>query len=246
VQVADELGEGPNLALRDPRLFYTDSERQVNPYASIPVFGTSWFAVPWFGIPVQWCGLAWANAVREIDAIRPLPAYVRVADGVFRSAVNQQCDASYLAGTIPDSWEVARRLSRQPYIAPERLLEYAYRELGVPYVESIHYARVPGPRWTHVASRALLKGVEQAPGLLTIDARFVPGHAASLIVGGARGDVSRVRVNDREVTLGNGPDQYSWIECGDGRGVLVVPWTATQTDRITIETANAAVNGGGE
>ncbi len=246
VQVADELGEGPNLEQREPTLFYADARRQVMPYASIPVFGTSWFAVPWFGIPVQWCGLAWANAVREIDAIRPLPDYVRVADGVFRSAVNQQCDESYLAGTIPDSWEVAQRLSRQPYIAPERLLEYAYRELDAPYVESIHYARVPGPRWTHVASHALLKRVEQAPGVLTIDARFVPGQTASLLVGGPRGDVRRVRVNGRELTLGNKPDQYSWIECGDGRGALVVPWIAAQNDRITIETANAGVNGGGE
>jgi len=246
VQVADELGEGPNLELRDPRIFYADSERQVMPYASIPVFGTSWFAVPWFGIPVQWCGLAWANVVREIDAIRPLPEYVRVADGVFRSAVNQQADGSYLAGTIPDSWEAAERLSRQPYIAPERLLEYAYRELDAPYVESIHYERVPGPRWTHVASRALLKRVEQEPGVLTIEARFVPGHAASLLVGGLGGEVHRVRVNDRELTLGGKPDQYSWIECGDGRGVLIVPWTATQTDTITIETPNAAVNEGDE
>jgi hypothetical protein len=237
VQVADGLGEGPNIRMREPELFYSDLGRQVLPYASIPAFGTSWFAVPWFGIPVQWCGLAWGNVVREVDAVRPLPDYVRVADGIFRSAVNQQCDEGYLAGTLPDGWRVARRCSKQPFIAPGRLLEYAYRCLGMPPVGSTQYERLGGPRWTHVASQALLERVREDPGRLTIEARFFPGQPSSLIVGGPRGELGSVRVNDRELSAGNGPDQYRWIDCGEDRAVLFVPWKAGRLDRISIADA---------
>ncbi len=235
VHVADENGEGPVLAERDPSPFYADADRDILPFASIPVFGTSWYAVPWFGIPVQWCGLAWSNAVREIDAVRPMPDYVRVADGIFRSAANQQCDQGYLAGTLPDSWDLASDTSRQPFIVPERLVEYAYRCLGAPNVGGREYVRLEGGEWTHVASRSVLEHVEQLRGRLSISSRFFAGQDASLILGGTRQPLRAVRVDGIELAQGAGVGQYHWIECGADRAVLVVRWRSKSTDRIDIE-----------
>lgn len=235
VHVADEDGEGPNLAERDPSAFYADVDRPILPFASIPVFGTSWYAVPWFGIPVQWCGLAWANAVRELDAIRPMPEHVRVADGIFRSAANQQCDSGYLAGTLPDSWDLARDSSRQPYIVPERLVEYAYRCLGAPNVGVVQYARIEGSEWTHVATRSLLEDVEQLEGRLSISSRYFAGQDASLILGGTRRPLQSVRVDGAELEPGTGLGQYHWVDCGADRAVLVVRWRSKSTDRIDVE-----------
>lgn len=235
VHVADELGEGPVLNELDPAAFYADSNREVMPFASIPVFGTSWFAVPWFGIPVQWCGLAWGNAVREIDAVRPMPEYVKIADGIFRSAANQQSDRGYLAGTLPDSWDLATNLARQPFIVPERLIEYAYRCLGVPHVGALEYVRLVGDEWTHVASRSVLEEVEQLEGRLSIRARFFAGQDASLLLGGTRRPLRSVRVGGVELRAGAELGQYHWIDCGGDRAVLVIRWESHSTDRIDVE-----------
>lgn len=233
--VADGDGEGPDLQVRDAQPFYADVDRPVLPFASIPVFGTSWFAVPWYGIPVQWCGLAWANAARELDAVRPNPAYIRVADGVFRSAANQQADAGYLAGTLPDSWDLATNTSRQPYIVPERLVEYAQRALDEPRTCGIEYVRLEGGDWTHVASRSLLQKVEQHLGRLSISSRFYDGQDASLILGGPRVPLRSVTVDGVELTPGNDVGQYYWVDCGADRAVLVVRWRSRTTDHIDIE-----------
>lgn len=235
VHIANERGEGPDLNLRATNPFYSAAEREVLPYASIPVFGTSWFSVPWFGIPVQWCGLAWANAVRELHAIRPIPEYIPVADGVFRSAANQLCDQGFLAGTLPDSWDLATNVSRQPFIVPARLVEYAYRCLGAPNPEGIEFRRLDDGDWTHVASRSILERVEQFPGRLSIASRYYEGQDASLVLGGRRVPLHSVRVDGHELTEGPDVGQYHWIDCGSGRAALVVRWLSHTTQRLEVE-----------
>lgn len=240
VHVADELGEGTVLMSRDPQLFHGDTAREVLPFGSLPVFGTSWYAVTWFGIPVQWCGLAWGNAVRELDEIRPVPRLIQVADGVFRSGANQQADKGYLAGTLPDSWEVATGLSRQPYIIPNRLLEYAYRCLGVPHMELTRYVRLDDSRWTHATSRAVLSNVVRDDTQVQLTARFIKDQNASVLIGGTRGELPQVSINGRTLTKGDGIWQQHWIDCGGDRGVLCVRWVATgQEDHIEIASERA-------
>ena len=236
VDVLDQEGEGPVQALRDSGLFYADPKRQVAPFASLPAFGTSWYSVTWIGIPVQWCGLAWGNAVRELDALRPEPVLARIADGVFRSAANQQCDKSYLAGTLPDSWEISTCRSRQPYIIPERILEYAYRLLDAPRLESLQFLRFEGSRFTHAASRALLTPLEQGATQLSFDAHFFAGQQASVLVGGRGGERAEVRVNGRALGRGVRLGEQHWTEWDGTRGALLVRWMATGAkDRIEID-----------
>jgi len=235
VNVANGWGEGKVLKPRNASLFYSDSEREILPFASIPAFGTSWYGVQWFGVPVQWCGLAWANAVREIDAVRPLPAMVTVADGVFASAVNQQCDRGYLAGTIPDSWDLSTGLSQQPFIIPSRLVEYAYFQLDSPRVESMQYSSIAGSRWTHVASRSTLSNPRKLESGFSIDARFLRDQNASVIIGGTAGPLPSVRVNGRLLLEGLGVGSIHWTPCGGERGVLVVRWIGTgRADHIEV------------
>ncbi len=234
VQVQDALGEGSELTARDPSLFYADVGRQVSPYASIPVFGTSWFAVPWFGIPVQWCGLAWGNAIRELDEVRPVPHLVKIADGLFRSAANQQADKGYLAGTLPDSWDMALGSSRQPYIVPDRIVEYAYRVLGVPYVDNLQYTRLSCSPWTHIATRALILETRDAADSLEFGARFYGGQNSSALIGCERRP-AEVRINGRVLETGRDLWCAQWIPFEGSRGGLVVRWEATGgDDRIEV------------
>lgn len=127
----DQMGEGKVPVLDQPSVFYEDVRRRINPGATIPVFGTSFYVGSWFGVPVQWCGLAWANAaMRYLRVLRGLSredAVLRaVADAVFASGTQQQFDKGWLAGTYPDSWNLIENQVNQAFIAPDLILDYAY------------------------------------------------------------------------------------------------------------------------
>ena len=69
---------------------WDDPEKPFLLGGSIPVFGATWYQGSWFGKPVQWNGLRYANAILKLDEYdRSLP-WRDVADLVIRSAVRQQ------------------------------------------------------------------------------------------------------------------------------------------------------------
>jgi len=82
-------------------------------YASIPVFGTSFFSVaPWFGTPVQWNGLDYAYALLKLS--RELkgeagdrwfdPSFWRhIAEGITICGIQQQAAVNHPDGNYPDS-----------------------------------------------------------------------------------------------------------------------------------------------
>ena len=42
------------------------NNKPVGAYSTIPVFGATQFVAPlWIGLPVQWCGLVYGNAIRR-------------------------------------------------------------------------------------------------------------------------------------------------------------------------------------
>ena len=126
----DENGEGKNPILDKSGAFYSDTRRYINPGATIAVFGSSFYFVNWFGTPVQWCGLVWANSVRAYTKLRPDPVLQAVADSVFASATQQQFDKGFAAGTYPDSWNLASNTASTAFIAPDSIISYAYSLIG--------------------------------------------------------------------------------------------------------------------
>jgi len=88
-------------------------------YASIPVFGTSFFtAAPWFGTPVQWCGLDYAYALLKLSialnqspvANRQSPQFWRhIAEGITVCAIQHQAAVNHPDGNYPDAVELTYR-----------------------------------------------------------------------------------------------------------------------------------------
>jgi len=122
----DGLGDGKNPVISEPSEFYEVPKRQINPGASIPVFGTSFYVQAWFGVPVQWCGLAWANSVKRYIALRHDKVLESFAALVFASATQQQLDKGFLSGTYPDSWNLLSNVVNMAFIAPDLILDFAY------------------------------------------------------------------------------------------------------------------------
>jgi hypothetical protein len=58
--------------------------------ASIPVFGATWYQGSWFGCPVQWNGLRYANALLKLDEHDQSLPWRKLAEAIIRSAIHQQ------------------------------------------------------------------------------------------------------------------------------------------------------------
>lgn len=103
-------------------------------YASIPVFGTSFFAAaPWFGTPVQWNGLDYAYALlklvkslsRSQVADYGSPEFWRhIAEGITVCAIQQQAAVNHPEGNYPDSVSLTYRYqpNDQGVIAPHGIV----------------------------------------------------------------------------------------------------------------------------
>lgn len=86
---------------------WDDGQRPGMRYASIPVFGSTYFTHSWLGLPVQWCGLVYAYALQELMRFDDNPLWRKQAQGITISAMHQQWPwdgPPGLVGTYPDSY----------------------------------------------------------------------------------------------------------------------------------------------
>jgi hypothetical protein len=93
-------------------------------YATIPVFGATHYRAPnWEGLPVQWCGLVYAEeSLRCAPLLTRIPYCRQVAEGIVRSAMWQQPTQGEYRGLLPDSYPFASKQGNGPFINPETIL----------------------------------------------------------------------------------------------------------------------------
>jgi hypothetical protein len=72
-------------------------------YASIPVFGATWYTGSWFGRIVQWNGLAFASSLQRLAQYDKTYDWRHIAEGVTRSGIIQQRAEKDYLGLYPDS-----------------------------------------------------------------------------------------------------------------------------------------------
>ncbi len=97
-------------------------------YATIPVFGaTQWVAPSWFGKPVQWCGLVYAEALYQLAPLDPAGPWKRIADGIAASGTQQAWPPTDSArqGLLPDFYLLQEQVSDGPAINPGTLQSQA-------------------------------------------------------------------------------------------------------------------------
>ena len=92
-------------------------------FATIPVFGATHFRAPnWEGLPVQWCGLVYAEEALRYAQLKSDPVYRNTGEGILRSAMWQQPTDGEYRGLLPDSYPLAARQGNGPFINPETIL----------------------------------------------------------------------------------------------------------------------------
>ncbi len=99
-------------------------------YGAIPAFSTSNDTKPWFGVPVQWNGLVYAYYLRKLAPHDKSFDWLRVAEGITASAVQQQYADGPSKGCSPDSLADQCRRRAPPDLNPEELLVNILTSIG--------------------------------------------------------------------------------------------------------------------
>ncbi|MBN1342130.1 MAG: hypothetical protein JXQ73_05595 [Phycisphaerae bacterium] len=125
-------------------------------YASIPVFGTTFFTHSWLGNPVQWCGLVYAYFLQRLAPHDTSFPWKRIAEGMTVSGEWLQFgdERPELKGSYPDG--LYKRLTdRCPaMINPEDIILNRYAVEGHdPRVKTRYVHGVDGKR-IHISSSA--------------------------------------------------------------------------------------------
>ncbi|HAK95504.1 MAG TPA: hypothetical protein DCM87_10980 [Planctomycetes bacterium] len=120
----------PFVYLRDP------ANAPGGRYATIAVLGaTNWQAPNWLGLPVQWCGLVYADALYRLAPHDPGGPWRQLACGITASGVQQTVpldgDASR-RGLLPDSFALRTGGRNDPVINPGTVQACALRLYGQP------------------------------------------------------------------------------------------------------------------
>ena len=137
----------------------TDTGR-VGMYATIAVLGASnWVAPNWIGLPVQWCGLVYADALLDLWFHDRDARWKQLADGIVSSGYQQSWPAVSGAvisrtarerqGLLPDSFVLESQMRADPAITPATLLMPASRSMDRP-VYTRHCLK-PGMGTIHIA-----------------------------------------------------------------------------------------------
>ena len=105
----------------------------VGPYATIAVLGaTSWKAPVWFGRPVQWCGMVYADALYRLAPYDPNGPWKRLADGITSTGLQftWHADDAERVGLLPDFYELKAQTRAGPAINPGTVGSGAVRLFG--------------------------------------------------------------------------------------------------------------------
>ena len=100
-------------------------------FASIPVFGTTFYTHSWLGVPVQWNGLVYAYYLQRLNQHVHADKWRQIAEGITVSAMFQQWDEGELKGTYPDGFYGFCTEGKGPHINPEDIMVNVYTLSGL-------------------------------------------------------------------------------------------------------------------
>lgn len=186
-------------------------------YATIPVLGaTGWVAPVWIGLPVQWCGLVYADALHRLAEYDPTGPWRKIADGIAVVGVDMSWPRTDKdrQGLLPDIFHLRTQMRDGPAINPATVLLPAIRFFGEPAPYDYHVFRGQGLR---VHAPGEISEAGEGPASATFRVKpWLPGPCR-VMVNGLRTQPS-LEINGRKVENGF-PHQYLRSE---GRLVILI------------------------
>lgn len=104
-----------------PFVYFDSSRTGIGAYSTIAVYGaTSWGSPNWIGLPVQWCGLVYASALRNLAEYDPDGPWARIASGITTVGLEMSypLEKKSRVGLLPDSYNLKLQRRNGPDINP--------------------------------------------------------------------------------------------------------------------------------
>lgn len=105
------------------------SDREAMRYASISVFGATFYTWPWFGRAVQWVGMVYSRALQRLAPHDPTFPWAHIAEGIVISCIQQERMAERpeagnpWPGAFPDAYDLVRGTVHGAWIGPQSIVE---------------------------------------------------------------------------------------------------------------------------
>lgn len=161
------------------------SDRPGMRFASVSVFGATFYEGPWFGKPVQWVGLDYSRALHDLSKHDDTFPWQHIAKGIVLSCVKQQqlaLDPQFgnpWPGAIPDAYEVVNGAVLGAWIGPERFLMSIQQMIGIPSSD-IALVGTPGSQIRILSAARIesteLEGDARDSAILKATLAYPPGN----------------------------------------------------------------------
>jgi len=198
-------------------------------YASTPVLGATWYTGFWYGRPVQWCGLNYAEALSYLLDAGCTQPWAKLRDGLLSSGALQQFTDPKRLALIPDSIDLTQNaLPADYWVAPYTQALALAHKLGVPPTPR---TSVAGPYRVSAMGEVEAELVESR---LEMSVAFPEQGAHHLLVAGVAA-AEQVTVNGAPLPkAGALRDGAAWL-LDAGRGLLEVRLTSPGKAVVVIE-----------
>lgn len=128
-------GEWRDLAVRwalsGVPFVYQWSNQPIMAYATTPTLcATNWTSPVWVGLPVQWCGLVYADALLDLALHDRTLDWRKLAQGILISGEQQMYPDGPSIGLLPDSFALADQQRRPANINPATIADLRMRLEG--------------------------------------------------------------------------------------------------------------------
>jgi hypothetical protein len=209
----------------------------VGPFATIPVLGaTNWTAPNWIGLPVQWCGLVFADALFDLARHDQAGPWQALAEGIAASGIAQTYPPEHPhRGLLPDSFNLGTQSRNPADINPGTLQPSALRllagETGISY--AFRALRQSG-LWVHAPGQVGV--VEDRAGLARFTIRPWSARPSYAVIHGV-GRTPSLTVNGQVIPLGPDCPHQHLLD----RGTLIVRLDGTKPMDLEVSLTGAGV-----
>ncbi len=185
-------------------------------YSTIPVLGGTAWVGSWFGRPVQWCGLVYADALFRLMRYDKDPVWKTLTDGILASGIQQTFPLSDKdrQGLLPDFYLLRPQVSDGPAINPATLQVNIAHLYGRPLMGDFRALRRAG---LLVHAPGEIDGVSDSAAAASFTVRGWAKRPYYVLINGLKSR-PRVKVNGKEAVL-TGDNSF---DAASGRLVLKV------------------------
>jgi hypothetical protein len=160
---------------------WSDPEKPYLVGASIPVFGATWYRGSWFGRPVQWNGLRYADALLRLSEHDDSLPWRKLAETVIRSAIHQQESEGEDVALWPDSIGAVDG-KRSPWIfGPNQILQSIFKLLDRDQEPTTTIVGSSG-RQVHVSTFGKIEGAAHRGTVISVDVAYPKGEQGVLLI----------------------------------------------------------------